>query len=285
MTATPFFAEADPMDTMGPETAPQPWRGKAADYFLNGPGWALVERKAPPSTLLLVRGLPGSGKTTFAQGLQTRMQDWANQGKLAAAQAAAMVAKVPTTLASAANATTAPASQVCIIHDIRNYLPAETVGDQANPVTKDILMIAHKACRVAVESSLARGIPLVIVTNGFTAAWEAKPYLQLVLARHPYRAAVLDLGDAFGCSSHELASRASPPWNKPAYIRKLSMSWTTGEFPEEATRGLALLNFAQLQDLTKYVPRPQVPVRASADGPPSPGKNPPATTSTDSMAH
>lgn len=96
-------------------------------------------------TLILVRGLPGSGKTTLAIALADQ---FANDGYLN---------RWPV---------------VCAADD---YFYDETEEYRFDP---RFLKAAHSECQRVADRGMQRGM-MVIVHNTFTQRWEMKPYLDL----------------------------------------------------------------------------------------------------------
>lgn len=100
--------------------------------------------KTMDRVLILIRGIPGSGKTTFAEWLVERT-NWISGGYPA---------------------------QVCadrfMVNDDGEY--------EFNPT---LLEVAHKACFAMTEHYLKEDRSPVIVHNTFTRDWEMAPYREL----------------------------------------------------------------------------------------------------------
>jgi len=123
--------------------------------------------------LLLVRGLPGSGKTTLSNVIQTNFQD-------------------PNTV-SAATGTT-------VLHSADDFFT--NGGFYKFDASK--IKTAHKECRRKTTASLKQGNH-VIVHNTFTQNWEMDPYTNIA----SQCGAVLNVIDVYdgGCSDEQLAAR------------------------------------------------------------------------------
>lgn len=126
------------------------------------------------STLVLVRGLPGSGKTTLAYALRRLAgQDDMVPAKWVGAQ--------------------------CFAAD--NWMVNEAGKYEFDPSK---LRAAHEACQAAVAGQLYKG-GRAIVHNTFSQQWEMAPYRALAALRG-VPVEVVDLFDA-GLTDAELAER------------------------------------------------------------------------------
>jgi predicted kinase len=94
---------------------------------------------APLNSLILIRGLPGSGKSTFARLLSEN-------------------GKYPVT-------------------SIDDYFTDPETGEYTFDPLKNYL--AYKQCRDLTEKHLMEGIKKVFVENTFTIEWEMEPYFKL----------------------------------------------------------------------------------------------------------
>lgn len=118
--------------------------------------------------LILVRGLPGSGKTTFAEAFaDIRAAGGKGRARIFAAD---------------------------------DYF---TTRDGEYVFKPDLLPAAHADCLDRVREWLAFG-GLPWVTNTFSQRWEIEPYLRLVW---PTEAVVVDLFDGGGLTDAQLAER------------------------------------------------------------------------------
>ena len=118
-------------------------------------------------TLLLIGGLPGSGKTSLARSLYD-----------------ASIVYPPTYFAA---------------DDYFEDADGNYLFDPAK------LPQAHADCQRRTASAMKKGLPLVLVHNTFTNRWETSAYRELA-KEHGYRCFFVTLGDG-GQSLEELAER------------------------------------------------------------------------------
>lgn len=90
-------------------------------------------------TLVLLRGLPGSGKTTLAQALKH--------------------------------------ASACPIFSVDDYFTDPETGRYFFKYQENHL--AYKACEQNTRKALEEAVPLVVVHNTFTLDWELEPYFQM----------------------------------------------------------------------------------------------------------
>ena len=100
--------------------------------------------------LILIRGIPGSGKTTFAEWLMWRTNSGGRPLGITGGEPA----------------------QVCA----DRFMVNEEGEYEFNPT---LLEVAHKACFAMAEQYLKDGRSPVIVHNTFTRDWEMQPYREL----------------------------------------------------------------------------------------------------------
>lgn len=182
----------------GPMTPTQGFPGQQADRIMRSLTSGepenvnhLVERLFPGPqalrTLVLIRGLPGSGKTHLATQIRRHVE-----------------ALAPSILT--------------FITEAEDHFPKD---DEENGVADGVVPktfmqkrgLAHARCRDFVSSLWHCSQPtrqmLVIVTNLFTAAWEQTAYLRLIEEGPRDRAIVIDLYDSDGLEDISLIVRAS----------------------------------------------------------------------------
>lgn len=125
-------------------------------------------------TLIILRGLPSSGKTTFAKMLV--QAHWCEN-------------------------TSGPSADIesrSVMFAADDYFANREFDHRA-------LGAAHEQCRVNVSNAMAEAVPLIIVHNTNVKASEVAPYVRLA-EDNRYRYFVLSLGDG-GLTDEELAAR------------------------------------------------------------------------------
>lgn len=122
--------------------------------------------------LILVRGLPGSGKTTLARAI-----------------------------VSASAAPDAPGSPCWPMYAADDYFMVG--GEYRFDGTK--LAQAHKSCQDNAARSMGAGSDIIVAHNTFVSRWEMEPYFRLA-AENSYEVTVVSVFDG-GLSDKELADR------------------------------------------------------------------------------
>lgn len=119
-------------------------------------------------TLILLRGLPGSGKSSFAQYLISQMSS-------------------------------------CIHHEADHYF-IDNNGNYKFDANQ--LRNAHRECELLTEKSMVVfEYQTIVVSNTFTEAWEMEPYFELAL-KHKYNLTVMTVENYHGNKSvHNVPER------------------------------------------------------------------------------
>ena len=162
------------------------------------------------STLILVRGLPGSGKTTIAQALSLGLLgEGYDESTLVSADDFFHVGddephctynqlKDPTLLRGTDYA------RYRAGRSVRPLMSGDLVPYKFEP---SLLVHAHTWCIEQARNEMARSSQsAIIVHNTFTRRWEMEPYLQMAESFDVRRVNVVSLYDG-GCSDAELAYR------------------------------------------------------------------------------
>lgn len=121
-------------------------------------------------TLYIIRGLPGSGKSTLGLSLATKtkkpVQHWQNWGQ----------------------------DQINSFAADDWFTDSDTGEYRFNPAE---LVDAHDECKSRVRGAMMSNIENICVCNTFTQAWEAEPYFKLC-KQYDYTPVVLECQSQFG---------------------------------------------------------------------------------------
>ena len=122
-------------------------------------------------TLIIVRGLPGAGKSTTARSFGV------------------------------------PVREADQFPDLYTYLPSGEVEFHGMEMVSGVPMIqnAHEWCQACIREDLASDEPVAVVANTFVQGWEFTPYLEMAREANA-RVVVIDVFDA-GMDDATLAAR------------------------------------------------------------------------------